>query len=227
MPWAARDKASVTVKIIDFGCAFRPGVDPFPSMDPGWPMGAPESLCAPETVLGILSHRRAGGVSPGLHHPAWSAKSDVWTMACTLFELHNGCTDSPPLFRAATAPSHFSEIARLLGPIPDAYVEALRAWSFDSSAALIESAEQPLESNWSALVADMVEMRELQGYRGSEEEESAQARLLLTLLRSMMKWDPDDRISCHDALASEFFHAPVCNACSLQVTATAADLTPR
>ncbi|KAJ7618412.1 kinase-like domain-containing protein [Roridomyces roridus] len=102
------------VKIIDFGCSFRPAMDDTPNAIGGFLYNPPE--CNLSKMIAGRNRR--------LHSPrdlsdlVWSAQGDIWIVACTLFSILD--RDQNHIFRGAAvgAQAFFRTVAKYLGPVP-------------------------------------------------------------------------------------------------------------
>lgn len=213
--------ASMVVKIIDFGCAFRPGKDELPTLKRGGAQGAPQCLRAPETTIAMLYEQfpYIKDTIPAPSTPAWSTKSDIWTLACSLSELYIRCPNSAELFPDTGGAFHIHDVARFVGPVPPLYLDILHAVSPSLYPHGGEKREQDVETNWSAFVTRMVELRHdpphlqdtrrwgeaIRKPRISPENDTIRIQALFSLMRRMLRWDPEDRISVKDALETDFF----------------------
>lgn len=220
---------SMVVKIIDFGCAFRPGIDEHPTLNRDGPLGAPQCLRAPETTIAIVyeKHPYINNTIPVPSTPAWSAKSDIWTLGCSLCEIYSRLPNSFAFFSGEADAFHIHDVARFVGPVPPLYLDILRAISPSQYPCTAEEREQDVETNWSVLVPRMITQRHdpvhlrddrrwgtsIRKPRISPEDDLIRVQALFALIRQMLRWDPKDRISIKDALETEFFrtrlHVPL------------------
>ncbi|KAJ7755205.1 kinase-like domain-containing protein [Mycena metata] len=105
--WGMQEHAAkLVVKLVDFGCAFRPGTNDVLVRHER----SPRVFTAPECIISD-----SASAPPQLQVP-WSYQSDIWTLACSLFEIYSRQPGQNPLFGGT---SLGLEIARLLGPIPE------------------------------------------------------------------------------------------------------------
>lgn len=110
------------------------------------------------------------------------------------------------------------DTVRYLGPMPTSYRRIFDVWA--SIFGLDRSHKgQDVETNWTELVDSMLRKRvprpqpprgwmmctESIPPRRSPEEDANDVRELFSLIRQMLRWDPDDRISAEAALNSDFF----------------------
>lgn len=212
-----KDAASAVFKIIDFGAAFRPTTDgPQSGMT-----GAPQRLRAPETTIAMFYEKYPDindTISmPSMAIPSWSPQSDIWTLGCALVELYSHLPYGFSLFNEIPGPSHFYGIARLAGPIPPLYQDILYT-AFEGLNHANAKDKPDIQANWSKYVPFVLRYRRakldtaykywsksLLKPRMSLEVDTSQVQSLFDLVQKMIRWDPRDRISIHDALKTEFF----------------------
>lgn len=217
-PLIIKHAGSVVVKIIDFGCAFRPGKDELPTLNPDGALGAPQCLRAPETTIATIYEQcpYINDTIPVPSTPAWSAKSDIWTLACSLNEIYCRLPNKAAIFTHAGGASHIHDVARLVGPIPSLYLDIIDAILPIQNPYRGGKRKQDVEYNWSLLVSRVMEYRHdpprlgrnLQKPRISPKEDTIRVQALFSLMRRMLRWDPEDRISAKDALDDNFFKTP-------------------
>ncbi|KAJ7174538.1 kinase-like domain-containing protein [Mycena filopes] len=199
------EAGSIVVKLLDFGCAFRPGTS---ELTPA--QGLPHSITAPECIAPLLS--------AGSSTQAWSFHSDMWTLGCSLADLYSRQRRETVVFVPSYSLSLGAVIAKLLGPVPDQYRYLLDIPSSDTG--ILDSEHEPSEStddsiaaNWTALEVSSLASRALKPPLGQTitetparaAREAKNVRSFLSLIERMVKWNPDDRVSAKDALEDPFF----------------------
>ncbi|KAJ7661584.1 kinase-like domain-containing protein [Mycena polygramma] len=190
-----REEASeLVVKLVDFGCAFRPGTDDVVVSNDG----PPRALTPPECL--------SSASSPSPSPLPWSYNSDIWTLGCTLVELFSR-KPNKHLFGASGAISLGDEIAGLLGPVPQKYLHLL-----DHPSAAECYDETRVVENWRLLEASLQASRLRQNdHKNWDSEQTPTAnntteeRNFLSLIKQMLRWDPDNRISADEALNTQLF----------------------
>ncbi|KAI2641393.1 kinase-like protein [Hypomontagnella submonticulosa] len=205
----SRTLATKSIAIIDFGESFF--VDSPPEST-----GAPNLYAAPETMF-------PGSAPLGL-------QSDIWSLACTLFEVRTG----GPLFAHSFGNSlsdTVKQIELFLGPLPPNYSNALSSMLRRARHTALPDAESSTQLQLSAdkldrLTKERIEFtegsgysdvfeaalgREQTGYRNiTSAEDSGEVKYsyprkdvveLSDLLRRMLKYDPAERLDI-DAVMS-------------------------
>ncbi|KAJ7618436.1 kinase-like domain-containing protein [Roridomyces roridus] len=193
----------LVVKLVDFGCAFRPGTDSV------FPTGSPRrTLAAPECLVSEIH------LPPSVPEKVWTFKSDIWTLGCTLVELYSRLGHS--LFDGAGSSSLGAEMAKLVGPIPDMYHCLL-----DDNATLhhsdthnaqsdADTEEDDIPANWKTLETSLVAARTPRHPPSAEDElkrvdrDTKDVQRFLPLIKQMLRWNAEDRIQASEALESSF-----------------------
>ncbi|KAJ6465930.1 kinase-like domain-containing protein [Mycena vitilis] len=190
-----REEASeLVVKLVDFGCAFRPGTDDVVVSNDG----VPRALTPPECL--------SSASSPLSSPLPWSYNSDIWTLGCTLVELFSR-KPNKHLFGASNSVSLGDEIAGLLGPVPQKYHHLLD----DPSGAACYDGTLVAE-NWRLIEASVHASRLPQSHHKNGHSEQTRAadnttqeREFLSMIKQMLIWNPDNRISADEALNTQLF----------------------
>lgn len=115
----------------------------------------------------------------------WSPKADVWSMACILFEVYYGGR----LFEVHDDHEHLNKFEQRLGKIPAAFARPSKLFRrfFDDAGNINRRPTTPVSRTMNEIL------------RGEPE--------FFDLLRCMLHFDPNQRISCADALQHPFFRA--------------------
>ncbi|KAJ7165869.1 kinase-like domain-containing protein [Mycena filopes] len=195
-----KDASELVVKLVDFGCAFRPGTDDL-LIRRG---GPPRALTAPECLSADSE------LSSPLHSPVpWSYHSDIWTLACSLFELYSRQPGQNPLF---AEDSIGLEMARLLGPIPARHRRLLALdtdppspeMSFQSQE---DFGESSVAANWLVVETSLRTARTSKDVdqNGNDEQNDVATHHFRLLIQQMLRWEPKDRISANEAVRSRLF----------------------
>ncbi|KAJ7165871.1 kinase-like domain-containing protein [Mycena filopes] len=133
-PLMEQQVSSIVIKLLDFGCAFRPGTNDILSPEQGGPalsLKAPECLiaqlrCDPNTQFPVSPNTLAiayygsnepmpEGSRPPID-PGWSTQSDVWTLGCSLISIFSRRRHH--LFSPSRPGYLIPAIAGYLGPLP-------------------------------------------------------------------------------------------------------------
>lgn len=178
---AVLDRCYLTdeVKIIDFG-------ESFDLRAPPQKLGTPAHYCSPELLL----DEGAG------------AASDVWALACTIYEIQTG----PELFEPGyDADDAITQFVLLLGKMPEPWWSGWenRKWLFDDDGDL-KDPQSARVSTFPAILSDVHQMADPTPEATvtlSEEEMEA----CTDLLKKMLKYRPEERISAAEALAHRWF----------------------
>jgi len=126
----------------------------------------------------------------------WSYPLDVWAIACLIIELCIG----QHVFELAHDDVHLAMMERLLGPIPQSLLNKGYAQRNQYNAGLIQRDPTgrvrlaPMRNEGHAMVR---KVRAL--------EQIIPDRVLTDLLRKMLEYDPDMRVTAKDALMHAFF----------------------
>ncbi|KAJ7476971.1 kinase-like domain-containing protein, partial [Mycena galericulata] len=213
-----REASLLVVKLVDFGCALRPGTsDVFPDSGP------PRALTAPECLVAALH------VPYPAPEDVWSFHSDIWTLGCSLVELYSRQPGQHPIFGGSLLPG--AEMARLLGPAPEIYGcllddgVPLHHCDTHTSQPPNETFQDPghvrgcesddheeasIAKNWLILEASLIVARAPRKPLSPVDEEVRVARdtknvqNFLSLIKCMLRWKPEDRILADEALESPF-----------------------
>jgi serine/threonine-protein kinase SRPK3 len=135
------------------------------------------------------------------------ASADVWTLACTLFEILGDCS----LFEAfiPNVDDTFAEMVSTLGPLPKrwwsqwqkrpAYFLEDGSWNPEFSG-ILDPVTRPLEQRLASMG------RGDGGQRTDDRFEFSAAEMasLEELLRSMLKYEPSERISAAEVMESDY-----------------------
>ncbi|KAI5924232.1 kinase-like domain-containing protein [Camillea tinctor] len=188
-PYWCKSLSSNSVAIIDFGESFRVETPPETT-------GIPTAYGAPEILF-------EGVRTPGF-------PSDVWSLACTMYEIKT----RDILFGSrwgAGINMTMGQMAQYLGPVPGPYQAAYQR---QLHAALRKSLDEARETGTSATELPTKEAKDhpdaFERDIGAErQEETVKYRyperdivLFPDLLKKMLKYDPDERISTDGV----FFH---------------------
>ena len=126
----------------------------------------------------------------------WSFPLDVWAIACLIIELCIG----QHVFELAHDDVHLAMMERLLGPLPQSLLNKGYAQRNQYNAALIQRDPtgrvrlSPMRNEGHAMVK---KIRAL--------EHIIPDRVLTDLLRKMLEYEPDTRVTAKDALMHSFF----------------------
>ncbi|KAJ7618411.1 kinase-like domain-containing protein [Roridomyces roridus] len=222
-----RTSASFTVKIIDFGCSFRPGMHELPDPKEGPPFLKPPE-CNRSTMIvsdDVPRPKREANTPPrDLSDLAWSTQSDIWVLGCTLFSIMvRGCFYIFGGGFGGTA-ALFHYIAEYMGPVPDRYRLLLEETANSNNSAISESWDSKncakaldmdpalsepsaIQKNWVSLEERVLDARRTRpkmvpaGDHVDEEQERKRVRVCLMVIRRMVGWCPEDRITASDAAA--------------------------
>ncbi|KAJ7618420.1 kinase-like domain-containing protein [Roridomyces roridus] len=180
-----KDASPLVVKIVDFGCAFRPG-----SSD-ALPEGKPRrTLTAPEVTYG-----------------PWAAPL-VEIYSRTSQSLFDGATSSPLGAEMAKLLGPIPEIYRCL--LDD---NATLHHSDTHMSLPNESEDERFEisTNWKTLETSIVAARAPRRLLSPEDEldrverDTKDVQRFLSLVKQMLRWNAEDRIQAKEALESPFF----------------------
>jgi CDC-like kinase len=126
----------------------------------------------------------------------WTQPCDVWSIGCILFELVMGVT----LFQTHENREHLAMMERVLGPIPARMASRSRTKYFDSSEKLVwdddTSEGRYVRKNCKSLYKYIP--REGKGHPDWEN--------LFDLIRKMLIYEPNKRLTLTEALRHRFFN---------------------
>jgi serine/threonine-protein kinase SRPK3 len=150
------------ITIIDFGSSFS-------LYDIPEECGTPAQFCSPELIL----NNKNGG------------ESDLWALACTIFEMRAGEPLFECLFRGEE--DVLVSMTGVLGPLPEIYLcEEKWTWLQDETG----DGEQQLEEKVLSIRGG-----------GSEDEKSA----LYDLLQKVLRYEPEGRLTADEMLRHPWF----------------------
>ncbi|KAL3135779.1 hypothetical protein ABBQ32_007343 [Trebouxia sp. C0010 RCD-2024] len=177
---APQQPATSQIKVIDFGSATFS--DQYHST-----VVSTRHYRAPEVILGL----------------GWSFEADIWSIGCILVELVTG----DALFQTHENMEHLAMMEAVLGPIPKSMAQASKGlhncfvgrdfrlnWPADASKRSIR------------VVDKMTGLKQLLRESG---EPSVRPHIdaLCNLLQKLLQYQPQQRITAHQALQHSFFHA--------------------
>lgn len=175
-----------SIHLVDMGEAFHIN-DP-----PAKGLGTPASYCAPECRFDLAA----------------SSQSDIWALACTIFEIRAGC----PLFEnfiGTYDDEVLPQIVTMLGKMPEPW---WRKWERrdaffdqDGKSLLQENALDPvtLEDSLMEIGKDDLEHGSSEGAAGVLSQEEVDD--LADLLGKMLRYEPSERIDVQDVLQHSWF----------------------
>jgi serine/threonine protein kinase len=160
--------------------------------------------------------------SPTIPSPSiavWSLKSDIWALGCSLFDLYSRFPNGTALFRDWSDTYVLHDAARFVRPLPPLYLNILNAISPRHPLCGVDELEQDMNTNLSSLVPQMMYNRHDPASwpapnwlgtpppkpRTSREEDLTLVLALFSMMRQMLRWGPDDRLSAKDALNCDYF----------------------
>ncbi|KAJ7663005.1 kinase-like domain-containing protein [Mycena rosella] len=182
---AMREQAAeLVIKMDDFGCTFRPGTADILVSDGG----PPRWLRAPECIISEFS-----AADTSLPVPApWSFQSDIWTLGCSLVELYSRSPNQTLLFAGSDTPSLGSIIrdGQTLGSISE-----------------VNCDESSVAANWLLLETSVRTARvpKTPGNKTDKQRDTKDVEVYLSLVKRMLRWNANDRISADQALKSHLF----------------------
>ncbi|KAJ7618402.1 kinase-like domain-containing protein [Roridomyces roridus] len=217
-------EASFTVKIIDFGRSFRPGIHQVPDPKQGPPVHKPPE-CNLSTMIArhdAPAQKHEATSPPRDSDLAWSTQGDIWVLGCTLFTIMVRCRFD--LFERSGEAALFQHITEYMGPIPDRYRLLLEEtansslavpWDSKNCAEALDfdpalSEHSAIQENWVDLEEEVLDARRYwrtrseivtAGVHVDEEEDRKRVRVCLMVIRQMVGWFPEGRITASDAAA--------------------------
>ena len=168
---------------------------------------------------------------------------DRWSLGCILVELHTGM----PIFQGKSEAAQIAYFEAVLGPIPDAMLEnsakKLVYYSDEGLDAAMASSSAPNPRRYKliqcAAPSDHRTLEEIIGVysggpggrrRGQPGHEESTYRHFVDLIYCLLRYNADERISCHAALAHPFLEpivaAEASHAAALQQAASPSVLKP-
>jgi dual-specificity kinase len=127
----------------------------------------------------------------------WSFPCDIWSIGCLLVELYTGTT----LFQTHDNLEHLKMMEIVLGTFPNSFIRHL---SPEKNNLLFKKGRvkyptETTEKSSKDFLNQMLPISSIISPRNDFEE------AFLDLIRSMLLFDPDDRITAHEALGHPFF----------------------
>ncbi|KAJ7165577.1 kinase-like domain-containing protein [Mycena crocata] len=210
------ESKTVVVKILDFGCAFRPDTNDTISYEFGGPNFW---LKAPECIISELGATQAPAQPnwlnptpplPPLDAAVWTPGSDIWTLGCSLFTLFNRWGPQPIFYTPGCSPSHpetrLLGIGNFLGPLPEKFLAPLLEIDNESEENVRKKYQfsATAKDSWTRLEQSLLQSRRKQ-IGNTAEHAGLDTTNALRLLKLMLQWDPEARVSAKDALNSSIF----------------------
>jgi len=133
-------------------------------------------------------HYRAPEVVLGMR---WSLPIDIWSIGCILLEFIYGRM----VFNTHDAIDHLNQMNTMIGPMPMKLLKIIPSEVYKTY--FIKDRELRLKN----AKISAVQCQNLKNYFNPNSQD-----LLLDLVSRMLRWLPEDRISCEDALKHPYFH---------------------
>ncbi|KMZ57569.1 Protein kinase superfamily protein [Zostera marina] len=144
-------------------------------------------------------HYRAPEIILGL---GWNYPCDLWSVGCILVELSTGRT----LFQTHENLEHLAMMESVLGQIPEHMIQKVKSSStlkYFKRGAKLNWPEGATSRESISAVRKLDSLKELI-YRNTEYSRSS----LSDLLRSLLRYDPNERLTADEALNHPFFSNP-------------------
>ncbi|XP_028668945.1 dual specificity protein kinase CLK4b isoform X2 [Erpetoichthys calabaricus] len=122
----------------------------------------------------------------------WTQSCDVWSLGCILIEYYLGLT----LFQTHDSKEHLAMMERVLGPIPKQMLQKTKKRKY------VHKDQLDWDEHSSAGRYVRKHCRPLKNYMSSKNHDHDQ---LFNLIRKMLEYDPEKRITLADALKHPFF----------------------
>jgi len=133
-------------------------------------------------------HYRAPEVVLGMR---WSLPIDIWSIGCILLEFIYGRM----VFNTHDAIDHLNQMNTMIGPMPMKLLKSIPSEVYRTY--FIKDRELRLKN----AKISAVQCQNLKNYFKPNSKD-----LLLDLVSRMLRWLPEERISCEDALRHPYFH---------------------
>jgi len=144
------------------------------------------------TAVVSTRHYRAPEVILGL---GWTYPCDIWSIGCILVELYTG----EALFQTHENLEHLALMEKMLGPIPEHIISKA---SETKSSKYFHTGKLV----WPQMASSTSSQRRVD--KAGSLNEIIEHPQFLDLLRSMLQYDPDRRITAKNALQHRFFSSP-------------------